>query len=232
MVHKRELLSESGEISTSKYKEHLMKKLREMRDLEDDDTSRDTEIWADTPNEIFDTVLKFDGIIGYSTRIKGYIKDIYGVDLDALSTNIHSTDPGVAGLPQTFEGLLDKYFSWIGLPIERNNINSVEELIDLSLAAARDLNNHRVWEECFTLCKSIGSVLLAILCAKYNKTSLTPEEALSNYESIKDKVFVSGQMSIPIKMLQVGVKGTRDQASSALTSVRKIHKSVKAELSL
>lgn len=37
-----------------------------------------------TPNEIFESVLEYEGIIGYTYKIKEWVKDIYGVDLDSI----------------------------------------------------------------------------------------------------------------------------------------------------
>lgn len=41
-----------------------------------------------TPNEIFDIVLDYEGIIGYGDTIRNMVKSIYGVDLTAISRNI------------------------------------------------------------------------------------------------------------------------------------------------
>lgn len=37
-----------------------------------------------TLNEIFDAVLEYEGIIGYGGKIRGWIKEIYGIDLDRV----------------------------------------------------------------------------------------------------------------------------------------------------
>jgi hypothetical protein len=36
------------------------------------------------PNEVFGLVLQWEGIIGYDYKIKSWIKDIYGVDLEGV----------------------------------------------------------------------------------------------------------------------------------------------------
>lgn len=36
------------------------------------------------PNEIFEAVLEYEGFIGYGTKIRGWIKEIYGIDLDKV----------------------------------------------------------------------------------------------------------------------------------------------------
>lgn len=65
-----------------KYPKYIMAVLRQRLDLEADDTSRDTEINTYTPNEVFEELLAWEGFIGYTSHIKMWIKDIYGVDLD------------------------------------------------------------------------------------------------------------------------------------------------------
>jgi transcriptional regulator with GAF, ATPase, and Fis domain len=64
-----------------KYSEYIMRDLREHRDLEKDDTSKDEEIMKMSENEAFEEVLNWNGIIGYSHSIKNWIEEIYQVDL-------------------------------------------------------------------------------------------------------------------------------------------------------
>lgn len=54
------------------YSADILKALREMKEQEEDILSE---------NEIFDMVLKYEGIIGYTNKIKRWIKEIYGVKL-------------------------------------------------------------------------------------------------------------------------------------------------------
>ena len=35
-----------------------------------------------TPHEILEEVLKYEGLIGYGSKLRTWIKDIYGIDLD------------------------------------------------------------------------------------------------------------------------------------------------------
>lgn len=67
------------------YPEYIMKKLRQRLGLEEDDTSRDTEINMYSPNEAFEGVLEWEGILGYAFYIKMWIEDIYKIDLDEAS---------------------------------------------------------------------------------------------------------------------------------------------------
>ena len=68
----------------NKYPENIMGYLRQRKGLEPDDTTRDNEINLMTPNEAFEEVLEWDGLIGYAYIIKRWIEDIYGIDLDAM----------------------------------------------------------------------------------------------------------------------------------------------------
>ena len=60
----------------------MMKDLREMKDLEPDDTSKDDEILAMGGKEFLDAWLVWLGIIGYTDDILEAIYYAYGVDLD------------------------------------------------------------------------------------------------------------------------------------------------------
>lgn len=63
------------------YPEYIMKKLRVFNYLDEDDTSRDEEFQHMNPGEVFDQVLKYDGIIGYRYTILRWISDIFKVNL-------------------------------------------------------------------------------------------------------------------------------------------------------
>lgn len=69
----------------NKYPENIMRRFRLQADLEGDDTSKDEEFSQYTSNEAFSEVLEWEGFIGYDLKIKKWIKDIYGVDLDNIS---------------------------------------------------------------------------------------------------------------------------------------------------
>lgn len=68
----------------NKYPENIMRYLRQRKGLELNDTTCDDEINLMTPNEAFEEVLGWDGLIGYAYIIKRWIEDIYGIDLDAM----------------------------------------------------------------------------------------------------------------------------------------------------
>lgn len=77
-----QVLSVAEKVEGRQYPESILQVFREIRGLEEDDTSRDAEIYERTPNEIFEAVLVWHGILGYTEIIKGWVKDIYGVNLD------------------------------------------------------------------------------------------------------------------------------------------------------
>lgn len=66
------------------YPKDIMEALRQRKDLEPDDTSRDDEISLMSPNEVFEEVLGWDGLCNYAYKIKRWIKDIYGIDLNEV----------------------------------------------------------------------------------------------------------------------------------------------------
>lgn len=64
-----------------KYSEEIMRKVRYNLGLEDDeDTSKDTTIEEMSGEEVFDRVLKYEGIIGYSNKILDWVQEIFGVE--------------------------------------------------------------------------------------------------------------------------------------------------------
>ena len=58
----------------------MMRDLREMRDLEPDDTSKDDEILAMDGEEFLDAWLVWNGIIGYTRDILEAIYYAYGIN--------------------------------------------------------------------------------------------------------------------------------------------------------
>jgi hypothetical protein len=65
-----------------KYSIEIMQKLRKCRRLDENDTSEDDQITNMSPDEVFEHILKFDGLLGnWDYYIKEYVKEIYGVKL-------------------------------------------------------------------------------------------------------------------------------------------------------
>lgn len=69
----------------NKYPENIMRDLRQRKGLEPNDTTCDDEINTLTPNEAFEEVLEWDGLIDYAYTIKQWIKDIYGINLNEVN---------------------------------------------------------------------------------------------------------------------------------------------------
>lgn len=74
----------NSNVSTSqnKYSDEIMRIVRQRLGLNAFDTSKDSLINEMDKGEIFDHVCKWEGFVGYSDTIKGWVLDIYGVDLD------------------------------------------------------------------------------------------------------------------------------------------------------
>lgn len=64
------------------YSENILRIVRQNLNLEPTDTSKDDEINAMSQSKILDCVCEWEGLIGYSRVIRGWIKDIYGINLD------------------------------------------------------------------------------------------------------------------------------------------------------
>lgn len=62
----------------------IMRILRQRLGLDEDDTSRDAEINTYSMDSAFQEVLAWEGFFGYFGAIKGWIEDIYGVNLTEI----------------------------------------------------------------------------------------------------------------------------------------------------
>lgn len=70
---------------TPRYPEHIMQAVRYNHfNIESDDTSQDMYINEMSGSEVFDSVLEYEGIIGYAGTIRRLVYDIYGVDLESM----------------------------------------------------------------------------------------------------------------------------------------------------
>lgn len=69
------------ENNPNKYSEEIMECVRQRWGMERFDVSRDEEINQLSPDEVFDHVCNWNGLLGYATTIKTWIKSIYEVDL-------------------------------------------------------------------------------------------------------------------------------------------------------
>lgn len=70
-------------MNNERYPEYIMKYLRLRRGLEEDDTSMDEFFHKRPSSWVFSEILQWKGLLGgWDTAIKGWILDIYGIDLD------------------------------------------------------------------------------------------------------------------------------------------------------
>lgn len=72
------------ENSPNKYPERIMQNVRGSLGLPEYDDSRDAEINNMSPDEVFNNVCIWNGLINFGGTIKSWVMDIYGIDLDNL----------------------------------------------------------------------------------------------------------------------------------------------------
>lgn len=68
-------------MKSKEYPESILQDVRQRLDLDTDDTSRDAEIMAMSPNAVFDHVCSWNGLVHYVSIIRYWIKSIYGIEL-------------------------------------------------------------------------------------------------------------------------------------------------------
>ena len=66
----------------NKYEEYIMRDLRQRLGLEPDDESKDDEIMLMSKDEAFESILEWEGIVGYASLNRSYVEDIYKVNLN------------------------------------------------------------------------------------------------------------------------------------------------------
>lgn len=64
-----------------KYPENIKRKIRQNLGYDAEDRHLDLKIDESSPDEIFNRVCTWEGLIGYGEEIRSWIKDIYGVEL-------------------------------------------------------------------------------------------------------------------------------------------------------
>lgn len=74
--------SDRLENPTNKYPESIMEDIRMRLGLEKYDTAKDKQINEMPKDVIFSMVCNWNGLLGYDSTIKTWIKDIYGVELE------------------------------------------------------------------------------------------------------------------------------------------------------
>lgn len=73
-----------------KYPEYILKYLRLRAGMDEGDTSLDAHFNNMKKDVVFEEVLRWQGIIGWGTQIRGWVEGIYGVN---LSDNHYSSPP-------------------------------------------------------------------------------------------------------------------------------------------
>ena len=68
--------------NTNKYPDYIMRTLRQRRGLDEYDNSKDSYISEMSPERAFSEMCEWNGFIGWSGTIKGWIKDTYGIELE------------------------------------------------------------------------------------------------------------------------------------------------------
>lgn len=82
--------------ANSRYPERIIMLLRLRMRLDVDDTQLDDYFQSMSPSHVFCKVLQLHGLmLGWDSQIKGWIKDIYGIDVDEIAgrsqtKNVHS----------------------------------------------------------------------------------------------------------------------------------------------
>ena len=83
-IEMQEALPENPSPKRKPYPEYLMRKVRQRRDLEPNDTSQDKEIREMLPDSFLYEVLTWEGFLGYTPSFMAWVKDIFGVDLSKI----------------------------------------------------------------------------------------------------------------------------------------------------
>lgn len=70
--------------ANTRYPEYILRVLRQRSDLEENDPKLDERFQSMPPSQVFTEVLEWNGLLGgWEYRIKHWIKDIYGIDIEA-----------------------------------------------------------------------------------------------------------------------------------------------------
>lgn len=68
------------ENNLNRYPEEIMECVRQRWGLEKFDDSKDEEINQLSPDEVFDHVCNWNGLLGYASTIKSWIRDIFNIN--------------------------------------------------------------------------------------------------------------------------------------------------------
>ena len=64
------------------YPEYILQRLKDRRDMDYEDKTRDDEFQNLSPREVLEELLEWEGICGYTARILTWIEDVYKIKLD------------------------------------------------------------------------------------------------------------------------------------------------------
>lgn len=72
--------------ANNRYPESIIRFLRLREGLDEDDTHLDEHFQSMSLSHVFSEILEWNGLLGgWDFTIKGWIKDIYGIDLDSVA---------------------------------------------------------------------------------------------------------------------------------------------------
>jgi|LakMenEpi03Aug12_release.lakeMendotaPanAssembly.Ray.scaffolds.fasta_scaffold303541_3 hypothetical protein len=89
IIEKIKIYESSLENNSNRYSENTMQALRQRNKIDKYDTSKDEKLNKINPKEVFSEVCQWNGLLGnYDETIKGWIKDIYGIDLNDIKNKV------------------------------------------------------------------------------------------------------------------------------------------------
>lgn len=65
-----------------KYPKDIVEDVKMYKETNDGSVFNDSDVEALSRDEVFKCVIEWDGLIGYLSKIKNWIRDIYGIDLN------------------------------------------------------------------------------------------------------------------------------------------------------
>ena len=102
-----------------RYSDSIIKTVLEANDLEDTLENRES-IQQLAPDEVFDTLLNWEGIIGYTIKIKNWVKEVYDIDLDSIvDSQLETNSSNLMDKVQQNKTNLDKDKVTLEIEIER-----------------------------------------------------------------------------------------------------------------
>ena len=75
-----------------KYPDYIMQMLRQRLGRDQDDDTADVVIMSMSPSKVFESLLEWEGICGYKSKILDWIRVAYGVELNRLTENLSADE--------------------------------------------------------------------------------------------------------------------------------------------